>query len=130
MAGLLLVVPVVVLGLALPKGSDLAVPLYLVLLAGLGVAGHRAGRAEPAAPLTSGAFAALAVFVALEAVIVAGRLVAGRGLASPVLLGFSALMSASAGMFGGLLSTVRRRSLPPAPPRASGSPADDEGDGS
>jgi putative membrane protein (TIGR04086 family) len=81
--------------------------LYLVLLAGLAAGGRVAARRQPLSPLTHGALAALAAYVVLIVVITVIRLALGREVADPVSLLFNALMSASAGIFGGYLAVVR-----------------------
>jgi putative membrane protein (TIGR04086 family) len=81
--------------------------LYLVLLAGLAAGGRVAARRQPLSPLTHGALAALAAYAVLIAVITVIRLALGREVADPVSLLFNALMSASAGIFGGYLAVVR-----------------------
>ena len=82
---------------------DANLALYLVLLVGLGAGGRAAARRQPLSPLTHGALAALAAYVALIVVITAIRLALGREVADPVSLVFNGLMSASAGIFGGYL---------------------------
>lgn len=86
---------------------DANLPLYLVLLGGLAAGGRLAGGRQPAAPLTHGALAALAAYAVLIATVTLLRLALGREVADPVSLLFNALMSASAGMFGGYLAIVR-----------------------
>jgi len=106
--------PVIVAGQALPRGSSLVVVLYLVLLAGLVAGGRVAGRRRPDAPLTHGALAALAATATLLAAIVLVRRVAGESAPNVVAVMFNLLMSASAGILGGLLST--RKAPAPGPP--------------
>lgn len=107
-------VGVILAGLALPGESDLVVPLYLVLLAGLVAGGRRAGRRRPEAPLTHGAVAALATTAALLVAIVVIRQAAGDPMPNVAAVVFHLLMSASAGILGGLLST--RTAPAPDPP--------------
>jgi putative membrane protein (TIGR04086 family) len=92
-------------------GTDANLVLYLVLLGGLVAGGRVAGRRQPGAPLTHGALAALAAYVALIVVITAIRLALGRDVADPVSLVFNGLMAASAGILGGYLA-VRRADAP------------------
>jgi hypothetical protein len=87
--------------------SDANLLLYLVLLGGLGAGGRLAALRQPEAPLTHGALAAMAAYVALIVAITAIRLALGREVADPVSLVFNGLMAASAGMFGGYLA-IRR----------------------
>jgi hypothetical protein len=87
--------------------SDANLLLYLVLLGGLGAGGRLAALRQPLAPLTHGALAAIAAYVALIVVITAIRLALGKEVADPVSLVFNGLMAASAGMFGGYLA-IRR----------------------
>ncbi|HTJ75153.1 MAG TPA: hypothetical protein VL337_07285 [Acidimicrobiales bacterium] len=88
-------------------GTDANLVLYLVLLGGLVAGGRVAGRRQPMAPLTHGALAAVAAYVALIVVITALRLALGKEVADPVSLVFNGLMAASAGILGGYLA-VRR----------------------
>lgn len=89
-------------------GTDANLPLYLVLLAGLGAGGRVAARRQPDAPLTHGALAAFAAYVVLNVVITVIRLALGHAVADPVSLIFNGLMAASAGTFGGYLAVMRR----------------------
>lgn len=89
--------------------ADANLPLYLVLLGGLGAGGRLAALRQPLAPLTHGALAALAAYVVLIVAITVIRLALGKELADPISLVFNGLMAASAGMFGGYLA-VRRAS--------------------
>lgn len=84
-------------------GTDANLLLYLVLLGGLVAGGLVAGRRQPLSPLTHGALAALAAYVALLVVITGVRLALGRELADPVAFVFNGLMAASAGILGGYL---------------------------
>lgn len=87
--------------------ADANLPLYLVLLAGLGAGGRVAARRQPGSPLTHGALAALAAYVVLISVITVIRLALGDEVADPVSLVFNGLMAASAGIFGGYLAVMR-----------------------
>jgi hypothetical protein len=87
--------------------TDANLPLYLVLLGGLGAGGRIAALRRPDAPLTHGALAALAAYVALIVVITILRLALGHDIADPVSLVFNGLMAASAGIFGGYLAVMR-----------------------
>ena len=98
-------------------GADVNLLLYLVLLGGLAAGGRDAGRRRPESPLTHGALAALAAYVVLIAAITLLRLALDREVADPVTLVFHALMTASAGIFGGYLALVR----PGPDPRAESS---------
>lgn len=84
--------------------SDANLPLYLVLLGGLGAGGRLAARRQPLSPLTHGALAAISAYVVLIVVITAIRLALGKEVADPVSLVFNGLMAASAGMFGGYVA--------------------------
>lgn len=88
-------------------GTDANLALYLVLLAGLVVGGRAAAQRQPEAPLTHGALAAVAAYVALIVVITAIRLALGKEVADPVSLVFNGLMAASAGILGGYLAARR-----------------------
>lgn len=81
---------------------------YLAVLVGLVTGGRLAARHRRDAPLTHGALAALMAYAAIAVVSTVLRLAAGKD-PDPVALVFNGLMSASAGMFGGLLATRRGR---------------------
>ena len=99
-------VPAIILGQALESaaGGNAVIPLYLVILGGLCAGGRLAALRQPESPLTHGALAALAAYVALIVAIVLIQLALGREVADPVSLVFNGLMAASAGMFGGYLA--------------------------
>lgn len=84
--------------------SDANLPLYLVLLGGLGAGGRLAALRQPHAPLTHGALAALAAYLVLIVGVTVIRLALGKEVADPISLVFNGLMAASAGMFGGYLA--------------------------
>jgi hypothetical protein len=84
--------------------GDANLLLYLVLLGGLVAGGRVAALRQPLSPLTHGALAAIAAYVALIVVITAIRVALGREVADPISLVFNGLMAASAGMFGGYLA--------------------------
>jgi hypothetical protein len=77
--------------------SDANLPLYMVLLGGLGAGGRLAALRQPQSPLV--------LIVAITVI----RLALGKEVADPVSLVFNGLMAASAGMFGGYLA-VRQAS--------------------
>lgn len=82
--------------------------LFLVVLVGFGVGGHRAATLAPAAPLTNAALAALAAFVLAQVVgIVVGVLTGGGGF-TPVRVAFLGLLATSCGMVGAMVSLRRR----------------------
>jgi putative membrane protein (TIGR04086 family) len=89
--------------------SDANLPLYMVLLGGLGAGGRLAALRQPQSPLTHGALAAMSAYVVLIVAITVIRLALGKEVADPVSLVFNGLMAASAGMFGGYLA-VRQAS--------------------
>jgi putative membrane protein (TIGR04086 family) len=89
--------------------SDANLPLYRVLLGGLGAGGRLAALRQPQSPLTHGALAAMSAYVVLIVAITVIRLALGKEVADPVSLVFNGLMAASAGMFGGYLA-VRQAS--------------------
>ena len=84
--------------------GDANLLLYLVLLGGLVAGGRLAALRQPLTPLTHGALAAIAAYVALIVVITAIRLALDKEVADPISLVFNGLMAASAGMFGGYLA--------------------------
>lgn len=102
-------VPAIVLGQALESaaGGNAVIPLYLVILGGLCAGGRLAALRQPLSPLTHGALAAIAAYVALVVAIVVIQLALGREVADPVSQVFNGLMAASAGMFGGYLAARR-----------------------
>jgi hypothetical protein len=102
----LVAVPAIILGQALESaaGGNAVIPLYLVILGGLCAGGRLAALRQPESPLTHGALAALAAYVALIVAIVLIQLALGREVADPVSQVFNGLMAASAGMFGGYLA--------------------------
>jgi putative membrane protein (TIGR04086 family) len=87
--------------------TDANLPLYLVLLGGLGAGGRLAARRRPESPLTHGALAAVAAYVVLIVAITAIRLALDHEVADPVSLVFNGLMAASAGIFGAYLAVMR-----------------------
>ena len=87
--------------------TDANILLWFVLLGGLTAGGRVAALRQPASALTHGALAALAAYLVLIVVVTVIRLALGREVADPVSLLFNALMSASAGIFGGFLALVR-----------------------
>lgn len=87
--------------------GDANLPLYMVLLGGLGAGGRLAALRQPTAPLTHGALAAIAAYIILIVVITLIRLALDKEVADPVSLVFNGLMAASAGMFGGYLALRR-----------------------
>jgi hypothetical protein len=102
-------VPAIILGQALESaaGGDAVIPLYLVILGGQCAGGRLAALRQPLSPLTHGALAAIASYVALVVSIVAIQLALGREVTDPVSQVFNGLMAASAGMFGGYLAARR-----------------------
>ena len=100
--GMIVAVPAIILGQVI--GGSAVIPLYFVILGGLCAGGRLAALRQPLAPLTHGALAAIAAYVALVVGIVLIQLALGREMADPVSLVFNGLMAASAGMFGGYLA--------------------------
>ena len=89
--------------------GDANLPLYLVLLGGLGAGGRLAALRQPTSPLTHGALAAIAAYVVLIVVITLIRLALGKEVADPVSLAVQR-------PYGRLGRHVRRVPGPP-PPR-------------
>ena len=82
--------------------------LFGVILVGMAVGGHAAAVRRLDAPLTNGAVAALAAYLLVQG-IGAVRLLASGDDVSWVAIPFFALLSASAGMAGGLVADHRAR---------------------
>jgi len=112
LTGLAVVIPAVVAEVALVPDTNVQILLYVALLAGLVLGGWRAGRRGGDAPLTHGALAGLAAFVALEIGVVAVGQLNNRPFPPVPPLIFNTFMAACAGIFGGFLASLR----PPAPP--------------
>lgn len=88
----------------LNRDSNLLLLFYAVLLGGLVAGGRVAAARRPDAPLAHGGLAAILAFVVVIAVVTVVRLASGRPGPDPVAVAFNALMSASAGIFGGFLA--------------------------
>lgn len=82
--------------------------LFGVILLGMAIGGHAAAVRRLDAPLTNGAVAALAAYLLVQA-IGAIRLLASGDEVTWVAIPFFALLSASAGMAGGLVADHRAR---------------------
>jgi len=82
--------------------------LFGVILVGMGAGGHAAAVRRLDAPLTNGALAALAAYLLVQT-IGAVRLLAAGDDVTWVAIPFFALLSASAGMAGGLVADHRAR---------------------
>jgi hypothetical protein len=123
-AGLAVIVPVTILGALLDHGvsrfdhSGWSYAVFLGILAAYLLAGWTAGAAQPEAPLTHGAVAAVAAVVAwvpLRIVVWLVRdegrgLVAGdRAVLAPGQLFGALVIAAAAGMVGGYLAARRDR---------------------
>ncbi len=87
--------------------SDLVFIAFLVYLVGQGLGGWQAARRQPDAPLSNGAMAALAAYVAIGVVASIIRITRGDRL-DPESLILNAFLAASAGIFGGLVAAWRR----------------------
>lgn len=87
--------------------TDANLPLYLVLLGGLGAGGRLAALRQPLLPLTHGALAAISAYVVLIVAVTVIRLALGREVAGPVSLVFNGMMAASAGLFGAFFALRR-----------------------
>jgi putative membrane protein (TIGR04086 family) len=108
--GLLVAAAAIVVAQAITSftDGDANIPLYFVMLGGLGAGGQVAARRRPESPLTHGTLAALSALAVLILVITALRLALGRELADPISLVFHALMAATAGIIGGYIAVIRR----------------------
>ena len=82
--------------------------LFAVILVGMGVGGHAAAVRRLDAPLTNGAVAALAAYLLVQG-IGAARLLASGDDVTWAAIPFFALLSAAAGMAGGLVADHRAR---------------------
>ncbi len=117
--GLVVAVPAVAAEVRLTPGADLQLVLYVVLLAGLVLGGLVAGRGNPDAALTAGAFAGLLAFLLIQgAAVVIGQL-NDRPFPPPLRIAYNTVMAGCAGIFGGFLASLRRR-----PPTDVGEPLD------
>ncbi len=86
------------------SGGTTAVASFFVL-AGCILGGFRAGLGAPSSPLSNAAAAAMIAGVAISIV---QRLLSGNGI-RPVTLVFVALLSASLGVFGGVVANTANR---------------------
>jgi hypothetical protein len=107
---LLVVVPTVVVAaiVGTDKESNVNFVFYVPIVFGLAFGGWAAAQRRRDAPLAHGALAALAAYLLVAAVITLIRLAGGRTINITGLI-FNGFVSASAGIFGGLLATRRRR---------------------
>lgn len=111
---LAIAVPAAILAQALDEAgtvddnSSWLLVLFAVVLFGLGAGGYVAASRRPDAPLTNGALAALAAYVLVQT-IGAVRLTASGETVTWAAIPFFALLSAAAGVAGGLLADRRAR---------------------
>jgi len=84
--------------------SLLTLPLTIVLLGGLVLAGFVAARHAPRAPFTNGALASLTVVIVLQVLAIAAVAVRGEDLPSAVAMLFRAFVAYGAGLFGAVAS--------------------------
>jgi len=91
--------------------SNLWVVPVLAMLAGFFLAGRRAARRRPEAPLAHGAAAAALGIAALGGLTLARRLVSGDGVSAPLLLTLVLVVqvTVSMGVLGGYTAARRRR---------------------
>lgn len=91
--------------------SNLWVVPVVAMLAGFFLAGRRAGRRRPEAPLVHGAAAAAVAVTVLGLVTLARRLVSGDGIGTPlvVTLVLVAQVTISVGILGGYTAARARR---------------------
>ena len=114
-AGVLVVGPLAGLSVLLvdtesDSSGGLGGVFFIAILAGFALVGWLAGRAAPRVPLTHGAVAAVVAFVVVQVTVLLIAFVAGHDSdVNPFALVFGALMAASAGTLGALISTRRRR---------------------
>ncbi len=95
--------------------SNMVFVAFLIYLAGQALGGWQAARRQPDAPLSNGAMAALAAYVAIGLVASIIRVGRGEGL-DPESLILNAFLAASAGIFGGLVAMWRRPAVGGTPP--------------
>jgi predicted permease len=113
-AGLAIALPAALLAQvadATSSGDDppaVVLPLFLVTLTGLGVAGFVAASKRPDAPLRHGSLAALAAFVLVQGLGIARNLVAGNDVSIAAAL-FNATVATGLGVLGGYVAERRSR---------------------
>ena len=81
--------------------------LFVVVLVGFGVGGHRAARLAPTAPLTNAALAALGAFVLAQVIGIVVGVLSGGGGFTPVRVAFLGLLATSCGMVGAMVALRR-----------------------
>jgi hypothetical protein len=122
LAGCSIAVPfqVALLAFDLPENSNWWVAANVVGLVAFTLAGFRAAAEVPDAPLTHGALAGAATYVALAIVAVTvGSIADDNGTSGGQVVArvfLSLLLSSSAGMIGGLVATRRPQRPPPDAP--------------
>lgn len=111
--GLAVAVPIIVLSsvVGVDSTSNAVFAPFLLYLAGLTLGGRLAARRRPDAPLSNGAVAAIAAYLAIAVVVSVLRLATDRPLDAASLL-LNLFLAASAGILGGLIATWRRSDEP------------------
>ena len=104
---LAVVVPAGIAASVADDASNVSLVLSAVILTGFLLGGLISARRQPHAPLAHGATAALAAFLAFQAVGVVLRLVRGDEV-HPVRIVAVALLAASVGLVGGFVANVLR----------------------
>lgn len=96
-------------GAALPERSALTAAALVVILAGMGLGGYLAGRAQPDVALTAGGVAALVAAAALQVLSVVVALIRGRalGFGTVLTIVFVQLLCTSCGVVGGYVAFRR-----------------------
>ena len=113
-AALAIAVPAAILAQVLDEAgtvddnSSWLMVLFVVILLGMGIGGHVAADRRLDAPLTNSAVAAIAAYLLVQT-IGAVRLLAAGDQVTWAAIPFFALLSASAGMAGGLVADRRAR---------------------
>lgn len=88
--------------------SSALLAIFAVIVLAMAIGGHIAARLRPDAPLTNSAVSALAAYLLVQGIGAVRLLAAGESV-SWLAIPFFALLSAAAGMTGGLVADHRAR---------------------
>ena len=113
LAGLVLALPAGLIGAVVvnDESNNGVFGFFLVIMAGMLVAGFVAGSKRPDFPLTHGAAAAVGAYAIAQVVTILVRLINDSKLRSPLVYLFNALLMASLGVVGGLIAERRNARL-------------------